>query len=109
MARNGAAFPIETRRAWTRSACAADPPLLTRSYAGGKVWGGVFRALPAAERARIAAKMAVGFELWRARKHGYPTPVIMTGIAEPDAEGGYRLRPDTVREMTSDEVKDLLK
>ena len=53
--------------------------------------------------------MVVGYELWRARKNGYPPPVIVTGEAEPDSEGGYRLRDGTVREMTSDELKDLLK
>jgi hypothetical protein len=53
--------------------------------------------------------MAIGSELWRARRNGFPTPIILTGEAEPDAEGGYRLRDGTVREMTNEELKALLK
>jgi hypothetical protein len=97
---------IEERRAWVAPACAAAPPLSERGKVGGKARGDAYRALPATEQMRILVKLAIGRERWKARRDGLPPPVIMLGEAEPDAEGGYRLRAGSARVLTDAEVED---
>jgi hypothetical protein len=100
---------IEERRAWMAPAFSADPPLLARSYAGGKGFRAVYLSLPAAEQARILVKLAIGRERWKARRDGLPPPVIMLGEAEADDQGGYRLRENSAKVLSDEELRELTK
>src|SRR5271168_4069267 len=95
---------IERRRAQTRKATLAYPPLATRRLNGGLRFAERYRNLSEAERAKITVRCVLGRYRWFARVNGLPPPLEMTfePVALPD--GGIAAKPGTLREMTEEEL-----
>jgi hypothetical protein len=100
-------LPIERRRAQTRKACAAYPPLIQRSITGGQGWGRRYHSLSEAERVRVTQRLVLGWYRYAARRDGLPQPVEMTfePVALPD--GGIAAKPGTLREMTEEDLAEI--
>jgi hypothetical protein len=97
-------LPIERRRAQTRKATLAYPPLIQRSIAGGARWAKRYRSLPEAERVKIIQRCVLGWYRYAARRDGLPPPVEMTFEPVALSDGGIAAKPGSLREMTEEEL-----
>jgi hypothetical protein len=101
-------LPLWRRQAQTRAGCAAFPPLAVRSLEGGKSWRDRYHALPRAAQQQIINKMVLGTLRYRAKKHGWPLPVVFSFDPEQLPDGSAQAKPGTLRQMTDDEIRAIL-
>jgi hypothetical protein len=100
-------LPIERRRAQTAKATAANPPLAQRRVKGGLHWAERYRNLPPEERQRIAIRCVVGWYRYDAKRRGLPTPVFHTYEPVVDDGGKLAVKPNTLRQLTDEEIAAL--
>jgi hypothetical protein len=98
---------IERRRAQTRKACLANPPLIQRSITGGQGWARRYRSLPDAERARVVQRLVLGTYRYLAKRNGQPPPIEMTFEPLALRDGGIAAKPGSLREMTEEELAEI--
>jgi hypothetical protein len=98
----------EQRRRQTQKATLANPRLPVRSQHGGAGWRETYRALSPHEQSRIAAKIALGQARYHAHRRGEPLPVPHVFEPQPATGGGATAKPGTMREITPEEILDLV-
>jgi hypothetical protein len=96
-------WSLERRRAQTRNATLADPPLIVRGLRNAENLRRKFATDPE-YRTRTLRRLLIGHLKWRARVAGHPPPVFYDYEPIKNKDGSITAKPGSFRKLTEEEL-----